>query len=146
MNYLFYFLLFFLLTCAVKSPAAPVEAIDYELVSRFSFPVIKGNTMVLNSQEKIDDLYKTVRRHSQGNRYPPIPVYSEEETYIVIKAEENAYNPAAITKIELGNDTLLVFIRRDSTLKKSTLEFRYILLKLNKKINDPVLKIIDQKI
>ncbi len=137
MNYLLNLLFFFLLSCNSQSVNDQSDSIDFEEVNHFAYSVISGESSILDSQEKIEAVYKIVRSNIQGNRYPPIPVINSEETYVVFKPVLKNSNDIKIKKIYLQNKNLYIVLDEfDNPQKNSTSRVNpSVLVKLLEKVN-----------
>lgn len=135
MKYLIAIILFTFLSCEsqVKKPMGNI--LTFETINQFSYPIIKGDFQVLNSQEKIDAVYAIIHSKTEGNRLAPIPAYTEDETYFVFKPSSKSKNEVEVTEISLQGKTLNINLK-ESTVSAHPNEMisPYILMKIPEKI------------
>lgn len=147
MKYFFTLLLFAFFSCNSQLKAPTKLPLNFEMVNYFTYPIIAGDFEILNSQEKIDAVYAIIHSKTEGNRLAPIPNYSTEETYIVLKPELKKENSIEIKSISLSGQTLLVELQElnDPQINPTTKVSPYVLVKILDKISATKLKIQSNK-
>lgn len=135
MKYLIAIVLFTFLCCESQVKKSEGKTLNFETVNQFSYPIIKGNFQVLNSQEKIDAVYKIIHSKTEGNRLAPIPTYSEDETYFVFKPASKSINEIEISEILLQGKTLNISFKENTiSTHPNDMVSPYILVKIPEKI------------
>lgn len=110
--------------------------LNFETVNHFPYPIIEGDFQVLDRQEKIDAVYAIIHSKTTGNRLAPIPNYSPEETYVVIKPPLKNNNSVEIKSISIKDKTLFVAFSEINDLQMNPTErvSPYVLVKILEKI------------
>ncbi|MCZ2082777.1 MAG: hypothetical protein LC112_00775 [Flavobacteriales bacterium] len=137
MNYLYMFLVVLFFSCDSQSANAAADKINFEEVSHFFYPLISEQYLVLNTQEKIDSVYKVIHSKSPGNRLAPIPSLSDNESYIIFKPLVKNSNDVEIKEISQKGNTIYVDVGEfhNPDVQKSSRISPYVLVKLLKKVN-----------
>ena len=137
MKYFLTFLLFTILSCNSQSQTSMKTPIQFETVNIFPYPIIKGDFQVLEKQKKIDAVYAIIHSKTEGNRLAPIPSYSAEETYVVIKSSLKNKNSVEIKTISLQDKTLNVDLQEinDEQINPNNRIPPYVLVKVLDKVS-----------
>lgn len=137
MKYFFTFFLFTILSCNSQLQTPMKTSLNFEMVNHFPYPIIKGDFQVLDTQEKIDAVYAIIHSKTEGNRLAPIPSYSAEETYVVIKPTLKSENSVEINTISLQEKTLNIDLKEinDPQINPSKGISPYVLVKILEKVS-----------
>lgn len=137
MNYVFSFLFFLLLGCDLQSGTISSKKIDFEEVSHFSYQLTARNYLILDTQAKIDSVYKIIHSKTEGNRLAPIPTILPDETYIVFKPVLKNSNDIEIRNIILENNILYINVHEfnNPQVPRTNRGVPNVLVKLLKEIN-----------
>lgn len=107
-----YFFLFLFLNCqsqVVSNNRMPKEKeIQFEDKYHYPFSLTSKDFLLIDSQQKMDEVFKLIHSSNKGNRLSPIPVVVENETYLIIKPPLKDYNDVLIEKISLDKNTLYI--------------------------------------
>ncbi|WEK68240.1 MAG: hypothetical protein P0Y62_10195 [Candidatus Chryseobacterium colombiense] len=60
----------------------------------------------------MDEVFKLIHNNNKGNRFSPIPVVVENETYLIIKPSLKDSNDVLIEKISLDKNILYIKVTR----------------------------------
>lgn len=148
MNYLCTLLIVLFFSCNSQSANTPAEKINFEEVNHFFYPLISEQYLVLDTQEKIDSVYKVIHSKSKGNRLAPIPSLSEDETYLIFKVGLKNSNDVELKEISQRGNNIYVEVDEfnNPQIQKSSRISPYVLVKLLKKVNPEKILINDQKL
>lgn len=135
-----YFLLFLFINCQsqiIDKNALPQKEIQFEDKYHYPFTLSPKDFVIINSQEKMDEIFKIIHKKNKGNRLSPIPTVIENETYIIIKPHLKNSNDVSIDKISLINNTLYIKVTEfdNPDFQKTNRVSPNILLKLLGNIN-----------
>lgn len=138
-RYLLYFLIPILYNCQFQmSNGAHINQreIQFEDKNHYPFSLTKEAFLVIDSQQKMDDVYKIIHQHSIGNRLSPIPIVSDNDIYIVIHPKVTNDNDISIDSIRLQKNILYVYIKEfdNPNISHLTKDSTHVLIKLNEKI------------
>jgi len=82
------------------------KEIQFEDKHHYPFPLTSKDFLLINSQQKMDEVFKLIHNKNKGNRFSPIPAIVENETYLIIKPPLKESNDVLIEKISLYNNIL----------------------------------------
>ncbi|MCA6068866.1 hypothetical protein JI747_017000 [Chryseobacterium sp. RG1] len=84
----------------------------------------------------MDEVFKCIHNNNKGNRFSPIPVLVENETYLIIKPPLKDSNDVSIEKVSLDNNILYIKVTEfdNPDFNKTNRVSPNILLKLTGKI------------
>ncbi|HAO08501.1 MAG TPA: hypothetical protein DCQ50_16315 [Chryseobacterium sp.] len=112
--YLFFFLFLFL-TCqsqiASNKVMSPRKEIQFEDKNHYPFTLIRKDFLLINSQQKMDEIFTIIHRKNVGNRFSPIPSITEDETYIIVKPSLKNSNDVSIEAITFDKNTLYIKVK-----------------------------------
>ncbi|MCE3076705.1 hypothetical protein LV842_13015 [Chryseobacterium gwangjuense] len=133
--YLYFFLfLFFNCQSQVVSSNAVSQRKEIQFEDKYHYPftLTPKDFLLINSQQKMDDVFKLIHKNNKGNRFSPVPVIVENETYLIIKPPLKNSNDVLIEKISLDKNILYVKITEfdNPDFNKSSRISPNILLKL----------------
>ncbi|VXB30580.1 MULTISPECIES: hypothetical protein [Chryseobacterium] len=136
-----YFLFFLFVNCqsqiAGNNALSQGKDIQFEDQYHYPFTLSKKDFIIINSQEKMDEIFKIIHQKNKGNRFSPIPTVIENETYIIIKPYLKNSNDISIDKISLIKNTLYIKVTEfdNPDFQKASRVSPNILLKLSGNIN-----------
>lgn len=109
------FFLFLFLTCQsqiVSSKAVPQrKEIQFEDKNHYPFSLIQKDFLLIDSQQKMDEIFTSIHRKNIGNRYSPIPAITENETYIFVKPRLKNSNDVSIDTVTFSKNTLYIKVK-----------------------------------
>jgi len=139
------FILCFLLISFANCQSLTVKKMDrsgfinipFEDQFHYPFPLIKNNFLVIDTQEKIDQIFAVIHQKTGGGRLAPIPTITPYETYIIIKPVLKNNNDIIIQNVSLNNKVLTVTIKEfdNPDFKKESRTSPDVLFKLMKKVS-----------
>lgn len=136
-----HFLFFLFVNCqsqiAGNNGLSKEKDIQFEDQYHYPFSLIEKDFVIINSQEKMDEIFKIIHQKNKGNRLSPIPTVIENETYIIIKPHLKNSNDVSIDKISLIKNTLYIKVTEfnNPDFQKTSRVSHNILLKLSGNIN-----------
>ncbi|MEC3875700.1 hypothetical protein [Chryseobacterium salviniae] len=140
MRLLVYFFLFLFLSCrsqvGVDSPMHERQ-ISFEDKNHYPFAIVSENFLIIDTQEKMDEVFAIIHQKNSGSRYSPIPAVIETETYLIIKPPLRNSNDVLINSVSIQKNELYVKIKefQNPDLNKTSRISPNILLKLNEKLD-----------
>lgn len=85
------------------------KEIQFEDKYHYSFTITSKDFLLINSQQKMDEVFKRIHNKNKGNRFSPIPtIITGNETYLIIKPPLKDSNDVLIKKISLDNNILYI--------------------------------------
>jgi hypothetical protein len=109
-----YFFLFLFLNCQSQIASSNVvsqgKEIPFEDKYHYPFSLTQKNFLIINSQNKMDEVFTLIHQKNTGNRFSPIPTIIENETFIIIKPRLKNSNDVSIDAIRLIKNTLYIKI------------------------------------
>ena len=133
----FSFLVFlFFISCDSQSPAKKVK-VEFEDIYHHYFTLTPSNFMIINSQEKMKEVYAAIYKNYGGKRSAPIPSVTADEKYVVIKPTLKNSNDVEIENVEVLNKTLYITVKpfQNPDVAKSSRLSPNILMKIYIKSN-----------
>ncbi len=110
-----FFFLFLSLHCqsqiASNNAVSQRKEIQFEDKNHYPFPLIRKDFLLINSQQKMDEIFTIIHRKNVGNRFSPIPSITEDETYIIVKPRLKNSNDVSIEAITFDKNTLYIKIK-----------------------------------
>lgn len=132
--------LVFLIDCQPKLAAhaersKPIN-ISFEDRSHYTFPLIKSSFLVIDTQEKMDEIFSVIHTKISGGRLSPVLTVTEGETYIIIKPILKDTNDVTIESISLSHNIVTVTVKgfENPNINRESRRSPDILLKLSKTI------------
>lgn len=144
----YYIYLFLFLNCqsqtANYNTLSQKAYIQFEDNYHYQYSLTEKNFLVIDTQDKMDNIYSIIHSKTGGRRLAPIPTITDEETYIIIKPALKNANDISVEKITLEKETLYVKVKafNNPNLLQTSRTSPNILLKLLKKVSPK--KIITQ--
>ncbi|WP_322926058.1 hypothetical protein [Chryseobacterium sp. MHB01] len=135
-----YFFLFLFLSCRSQigvDNAMQQKPISFEDKNHYSFTITSGNYFIINTQQKMDEVFRIIHQKNSGNRFSPIPAVVENETYIILKPALKNSNDVSIDSVSFYKNVLYVKVKEfeNPDLSKTSRISPDILLKLNEKLD-----------
>lgn len=110
-----YFFPFLFLNCqsqiAGNNPASEGKQISFEDKNHYLFSLTSKDFLVVDSQEKMDEVFRIIHQHTQGKRFSPIPAMVENATYVIIKPVLKNTNDVSVESIILDKDILYIKVK-----------------------------------
>lgn len=130
---IFLFILFF--SCEAQTISKKMN-IDFEDIYHHNFTIVPQKSLIIDSQVKMKEIYKTIYHHYGGKRSAPIPMISVNEMYLIVKPPLKSTNDVEITKVEFLNQNLYLTVKpfQNSEIQKDNRTAPNVLLKLNQKL------------
>ena len=144
----YYIHLFLFLNCqsqtANYNTLSQKAYIQFEDNYHYQYSLTEKNFLVIDTQNKMDNIYSVIHSKTGGRRLAPIPTITDEETFIIIKPPLKNANDISLEKITLEKETLYVKVKafNNPNLPQASRTSPNILLKLLKKVSPK--KIITQ--
>ncbi len=141
MRLFLYFFLFLFLNCqsqiAGSNPVPGGKQIAYEDKNHYPFSLTSKDFLIIDSQEKMDEVFRIIHQHTNGKRFSPIPAVMENETYLVIKPNLKNSNDISVESVVLNKDILFVQVKafENPDFRKESRFSPNILLKLKGKVS-----------
>lgn len=132
-----YFFLFLFLNCQSQIVSGNVvlqeKEIQFEDKNHYPFSLTSKDFLIIDSQEKMDEVFSRIHQNNKGSRFSPIPAVVNNETYIIIKPHLKNFNDVLIDKISLKKNTLYIKVTEfnNPDFGKTARTSPNILLKLN---------------
>jgi len=123
------------MNCESQKTTLSGMEIPFEDLQHYPYALTSEKFLVIDNQDKMDEVYKIIYQKNPGDRYPPIPTVNEDEIYVVLKPVLKDANDVQIKKVMLQNKELNVVVEPYNNPQESA-EQRMspnILLKLLKK-------------
>lgn len=130
------FFLFLFLNCqsqvVSRNAVSQRKEIQFEDKYHYPFTLAPKDFLLINSQQKMDEVFKLIHKNNKGNRFSPVPAIVENETYLIIKPPLKNSNDVLIEKISLDKNILYIKITEfdNPDFNKSSRISPNILLKL----------------
>ena len=87
------------------------KAINFEDIYHYPYMLTTDKFLLINDQEKMDKVYSIIHKKSGGGRMAPIPTVTENDSYLVFKAELKNSNDVEVKEIFLSDETLYVVLK-----------------------------------
>ena len=145
MKYTFLLLIFSFIGCASQALNSTKTPIAFEDVYHYPYHLISAKFEIIDTQEKMDEVFSIFHKNSVGNRLAPIPGITETESYLIFKPVLKNSNDVEIEEMYLQNDILYIKIREfeNPQLVNTNRVAPYILVKLLKKVSIKTITIIN---
>ncbi|WP_294219844.1 hypothetical protein [uncultured Chryseobacterium sp.] len=113
------------------------KQIAYEDKNHYPFSLTSKDFLIIDSQEKMDEVFRIIHQHTNGKRFSPIPAVMENETYLVIKPDLKNSNDISVESVVLNKDILFVQVKafENPDFRKESRFSPNILLKLKGKVS-----------
>lgn len=110
-----YLFLFLFLNCqsriAGSNPVPKGKQIPFEDKNHHPFSLTSKDFFMIDSNEKMKEVFRTIHQHTQGKRFSPIPLVRENETYLIIKPVLKNTNDVSVESIILDKDILYIKVK-----------------------------------
>ena len=145
MKYTLLLLVFSFIGCASQAPDSAKTLIAFEDVYHYPYQLISEKFEIINTQERMDEVFSIIHENSVGNRLAPIPGVTETESYLIFKTVMKNSNDVEIEEIYLQNDILYIKVREfeNPQLANTNRVAPDILVKLLKKVSIKTVTIIN---
>ncbi|WP_029295814.1 hypothetical protein [Chryseobacterium hispalense] len=135
-----YFFLFLFLNCQSQvgiDAAMRQKQISFEDKNHYPFTLTSKSFLVIDTQDKMDEVFSIIHQKNVGNRFSPIPAIVENETYLILKPRLKNSNDVSIESISLYKNILYVTVKEfyNPDFNKTNRISPNILLKLNEKLD-----------
>ena len=111
MNYMVSLLLIFSIGCNSQAGKGVSEKIDFEEGNHFRYDLTSEKYLLLDTQEKMNAVYKIIHSQSKGNRLAPIPTIMPDESYFIFKPVLKNSNDIEIKEILLSDNVVYVVVK-----------------------------------
>ena len=113
------------------------KAINFEDIYHYPYMLTTDKFLLINDQEKMDKVYSIIHKKIGGGRMAPIPTVTENDSYLVFKAELKNSNDVEVKEIFLSDETLYVVLKDyyNPQISESSRVAPNILVKLLEKVN-----------
>lgn len=136
-----YFLFLLFINCqsqnANKLSMSQKTEIEFEDNYHYPYSLTENNFLIIDTQDKMDNIYSIIHKKNGGKRLAPIPTVTDEETFIIIKPLLKNANDVSVEKVTFDNETLYIKIKEfnNPSIDVKNRQSPNILLKLLKKIS-----------
>ncbi len=136
-----YFLFLLFINCqsqnANKLSMSQKTEIEFEDNYHYPYSLTENNFLIIDTQDKMDNIYSIIHKKNGGKRLAPIPTVTDEETFIIIKPLLKNTNDVSVEKVTFDNETLYIKIKEfnNPSIDVKNRQSPNILLKLLKKIS-----------
>ncbi|KUJ50780.1 hypothetical protein [Chryseobacterium sp. JAH] len=143
-----YVYLFLFLNCQSQSADhntfSQKAEIQFEDNYHYPYSLTEKNFLVIDTQDKMDQIYSTIHKKNGGRRLAPIPAITDEDTFIIIKPALRNSNDVSVEKMTIDNGTLYIKVKafNNPNFSQTSRTSPNILLKILKKIS--VKKVVTQ--
>lgn len=136
-----YFLFLLFINCqsqnANKLSMSQKTEIEFEDNYHYPYSLTENNFLIIDTQDKMDNIYSIIHKKNGGKRLAPIPTVTDEDTFVIIKPLLKNANDVSVEKITFNNETLYIKIKEfnNPSIDVKNRQSPNILLKLLKKIS-----------
>ncbi len=139
MKLLLCFFLFLFFSCQSQAgfeKAMFQNQILFEDKNHYSFAITSQDFLIIDDQDKMDEVFRIIHQKNSGNRFSPIPAIVENETYLIIKPPLKNSNDVLIDSVSFHKNVLYVKVKEfeNPDFDKANRISPNILLKLNEKL------------
>ena len=129
--------MFSFIGCASQALNSAKTPIAFEDVYHYPYHLISEKFQIIDTQEKMDEVFSIIHKNSIGNRLAPIPGITETESYLIFKPVLKNTNDVEIEKMYLQNDILFINVKEfdNPQLAKDDRVAPNILVKLLKNVS-----------
>lgn len=137
MNYILSLLLIFSIGCNSQVGKGVSEKIDFEEGNHFRYNLTSEKYLLLDTQQKMNAVYKIIHAQTTGNRRAPIPTVAEDESYFIFKPVLKNSNDIEIKEILLSDDVVYVEVKEfdNPEVSQSSRISPNVLVRILKKVN-----------
>lgn len=136
-----YFLFLLFINCqsqnANKLSMSQKTEIEFEDNYHYPYSLTENNFLIIDTQDKMDNIYSIIHKKNGGKRLAPIPTVTDEDTFVIIKPLLKNANDVSVEKVTFDNETLYIKIKEfnNPSIDVKNRQSPNILLKLLKKIS-----------
>lgn len=136
-----YFLFLLFINCqsqnANKLSMSQKTEIEFEDNYHYPYSLTENNFLIIDTQDKMDNIYSIIHKKNGGKRLAPIPTVSDEDTFVIIKPLLKNSNDVSVEKVIFDNETLYIKIKEfnNPSIDVKNRQSPNILLKLLEKIS-----------
>lgn len=136
-----YFLFLLFINCqsqnANKLSMSQKTEIEFEDNYHYPYSLTENNFLIIDTQDKMDNIYSIIHKKNGGKRLAPIPTVTDEETFVIIKPLLKNANDISVEKVTFDNEILYIKIKEfnNPSIDVKNRQSPNILLKLLKKIS-----------
>ncbi|WP_332452875.1 hypothetical protein [Chryseobacterium aquaticum] len=111
--------------------------IEFEDNYHYPYSLTENNFLIIDTQDKMDNIYSIIHKKNGGKRLAPIPTVTDEDTFVIIKPLLKNANDVSVEKVTFDNETLYIKIKEfnNPSIDVKNRQSPNILLKLLKKIS-----------
>ena len=111
MKYTLLLLVFSFIGCTSQAFNSAKTLIAFEDVYHYPYQLISEKFEIIDTQERMDEVFSIIHENSVGNRLAPIPGITETESYLIFKSILKNSNDVEIEEMYLQNDILYIKVR-----------------------------------
>ena len=108
MKYTFLLLVFSFIGCVSQASDSAKTLLAFEDVYHYPYQLISEKFEIIDTQERMDEVFSIIHKNSLGNRLAPIPGITETESYLIFKSILKNSNDVEIEEMYLQNDILYI--------------------------------------
>ena len=137
MKYTLLLLVFSFIGCTSQALNSGKTPIAFEDVYHYPYQLISEKFEIIETHERMDEVFSIIHKNSVGNRLAPIPGITDTESYLIFKSVLKNSNDVEIEEMYLQNDILYIKVIEfeNPQLAKSNRVAPDILVKLLKKVS-----------
>lgn len=137
MNYIVSLLLLFSIGCNSQAGKGVSEEISFEEGNHYSYDLTSEKYLLLDTQEKMNAVYKIIHSHTKGNRLAPIPIVAQDESYFIFKPVLKNSNDIQIKEILLSDNIVYIKVKEfnNPEVSQSSRKSPNVIVKLLKKVD-----------
>ena len=111
--------------------------IEFEDNYHYPYSLTENNFLIIDTQDKMDNIYSIIHKKNGGKRLAPIPTVTDEDTFVIIKPLLKNANDVSVEKVTFDNETLYIKVKEfnNPSIDVKNRQSPNILLKLLKKIS-----------
>ena len=145
MKYTLLLLVFSFIGCVSQALDSAKTLIAFEDVYHYPYQLISEKFEIIDTQERMDEVFSIIHKNSLGNRLAPIPGITETESYLIFKPVLKNSNDVEIEEMYLQKDILYIKVREfeNPQLANTNRVAPDILVKLLKKVSIKTITIIN---
>ncbi len=130
------FLLLLFMSCDSQLVSKKIQ-VDFEEIYHHHVTLTAEKHLLIDSQPKMKQVYATINKEYGGQRMPPIPQVTEDNTFLIFKPDLKNSNDVEIESIQFQNQTLFINVKPFSNpdFENKSRFSPNILIKLTQKLN-----------
>ncbi|WP_373708953.1 hypothetical protein [Kaistella sp.] len=111
MKYTLLLLVFSFIGCTSQALNSGKTPIAFEDVYHYPYQLISEKFEIIETHERMDEVFSIIHKNSVGNRLAPIPGITDTESYLIFKSVLKNSNDVEIEEMYLQNDILYIKVR-----------------------------------